>query len=75
MYIYESHMGGFYATTEELDYEWLYCETCGDSDRYIGVANSRKEARRLLKGFYTEAYGLKQIKEFIKSVHWEVEDE
>lgn len=31
-YIYESHMGGWYVTEEELPYEDCYCEECGDSD-------------------------------------------
>ena len=32
-YYYESHMGGGWYTTEyPLDYDDLYCETCGDSD-------------------------------------------
>ncbi len=38
MHIYQSHLGGIYATTEYLDD--LYCETCGDSDWYIGEYNS-----------------------------------
>ena len=36
MYIYESHIGGYYASDEEYDYDELYCETCGDSDRLLG---------------------------------------
>ena len=36
IYIYDSHMsGGWYATDEPQDYEYLYCETCGDSDSLI----------------------------------------
>lgn len=34
-YLYENHMGGFYTTTRELDYEELYCEECGDSDGIV----------------------------------------
>jgi hypothetical protein len=36
MYIYESHLGGFYASDEVIDPETLYCETCGDSDDLLG---------------------------------------
>lgn len=36
MYIYESHLGGYYSTDERLDYECLYCDTCGDSDIFVG---------------------------------------
>lgn len=36
IYIYDSHMsGGWYATEEPQDYEYLYCETCGDSDTLV----------------------------------------
>ena len=35
-YIYESHMGGVYCSEENLDYDDLYCETCGDGDSLLG---------------------------------------
>lgn len=35
MYLYESHLGGYYASEDEIPYEDLYCETCGDSDQYL----------------------------------------
>ena len=49
MYIYESHMGGLFVSDEILDYEQTYCETCGDSDRLIGYAETREDAWNLLK--------------------------
>lgn len=49
MYIYEGHMGGLYSSDELLDYEDLYCETCGDSDTYIGCAETKEEAWNLLR--------------------------
>lgn len=52
-------MGGLYASEDFLDYDDLYCEECGDSDTYIGVANNAKEARKLLGN---DGYA----KEFIK---------
>lgn len=48
MHIYESHMGGFYATDEPVDEDFLYCEQCGDFDWYVGDADSREEAFDLL---------------------------
>lgn len=34
--IYEDHLcGGYYVTEGELDYDELYCEQCGDSDRQV----------------------------------------
>ena len=49
MYIYESHMGGLYTSDDPLDYEDLYCEECGDSDRLIGYAETREDAWNLFK--------------------------
>lgn len=49
MYIYENHMGGLYTSEEELDYDVLYCEQCGDSDSLIGTADSIDEAWEMLK--------------------------
>lgn len=49
MYIYESHMGGLYVLDEEEDFDFLYCEECGDWDECIGEANTKAEAWDLLK--------------------------
>lgn len=49
MFIYESHMGGLYTSSEELDWDRLYCETCGDYDWLIGEADTKEEAWELLK--------------------------
>lgn len=49
MYIYESHMGGLFVSDEVLSYEQTYCETYGDSDFLLGYAETREEARELLK--------------------------
>lgn len=49
MYIYESHLGGLYATDEERSKESLYCEICGDWDWFYGQAATREEAWDLLK--------------------------
>lgn len=49
MHLYESHMGGIYTEENLLDWEDLYCEECGDSDKYIGEANTFEEAWNLVK--------------------------
>lgn len=36
-YVYESHLGGYYAVSDELDCEDTYCETCGDSDQLVFI--------------------------------------
>lgn len=69
MHIYENHLGGgLYTSDYELDYEDLYCEQCGDSDSYVGEADTREEAYELLKDDYDEEY----LNEFLKD--WENED-
>lgn len=49
MYIYEGHMGSLYTSDYLLDYQDLYCETCGDCDFLIGFADTKKGAWDLLK--------------------------
>lgn len=55
MYIYESHMGGLYTLDEQADFDFLYCEQCGDSDWEIGYAETREEAWALLES-YTDMF-------------------
>ena len=55
MYIYESHMGGLYVSDEQLDFDYLYCEECGDWDSEIGYAETREEAWDLLEE-YTDTF-------------------
>lgn len=43
MYVYESHLGGLYVEDGRWDYEDLYCEECGDSDRCLGRFNDIRE--------------------------------
>lgn len=56
IYIYESHLGGIYFSNCEYDYDELYCECCGDYDKFIGTANTAKEAIGCLA-----AYGMINI--------------
>lgn len=48
-YIYESHMADLFTTDHELSYKERYCEQCGDSDLFLGKANTADEAWALLK--------------------------
>lgn len=41
-YVYENHLGGFYTTDEELSYDDLYCDECGDSDGIIGKIDTEE---------------------------------
>ena len=54
MYIYESHLGGIYVVKEKLDYNFLYCEQCGDSDWYIGKANTLEEFENQIRAYYKD---------------------
>lgn len=50
MYLYESHLGGYYTSEDEIPYEDLYCETCGDSDQYL-CSGTEEE---IISSFYWE---------------------
>lgn len=43
MHIYESHLGGLYASDEYDEGYTAYCEQCGDSDQYLGFFKNAKE--------------------------------
>lgn len=78
MYIYEGHMGSLYTSYDVLEYEDLYCETCGDCDWLIGYADTKEKAWTLLKD-YTDIDGsggwsYDYVQKFINS-NWEEQDE
>ena len=64
MYIYEGHMGGFYQSDESIPYEYLYCDSCGDSDYLLGEANTREELNNLFTDTMREVY----LSEYLESV-------
>lgn len=43
IYVYESHLGGYYTSDVLLDSDELYCEQCGDSDWCCGWYNTFRE--------------------------------
>ena len=49
MEVYESHLGGIYFSEDVLDWDELYCDECGDSDTYLGHADTWEEAISMLK--------------------------
>ena len=66
MEVYENHLGGIYFDERILDFDDLYCEQCGDSDRHLGHADTWEEVLDMITdedGFcgYEEEYlaGLK----------------
>ena len=48
-YLYDRHLGGLYTSDEELDYDYLYCEQCGDSDTLIGSFSTIQDFWNLIK--------------------------
>ena len=48
VFIRKSHGGGLYVSDEDLEYDFLYCETCGDSDRWMGEFETEGELKGLL---------------------------
>lgn len=70
MYLYEGHLGGFYTSEEDYDYEYLYCEQCGDSDHLVGWFNGKEDLEELLS-FYRDYYDDDYIKETIEELLYE----
>ena len=66
MYFYESHLGGFYFSETELDYDMLYCEQCGDSDNLIGYAETKEDALKLLIDDDYDDEAKYEIEEFVE---------
>lgn len=67
LYIYDDHLGnGYYVTDEELDYDSLYCEQCGDSDNlvYMGTKD------QILNSLDEE---IEDIKNNEESSEWELD--
>lgn len=74
MYIYEGHLGSLYVSDTFFGIEDLYCEECGDSDMFIGTANTREEAWGLLKDDTdingSGGWNYEYVKEFIEG-NWD----
>ena len=65
MYYYDSHLGGVYSSSSKLDWDALYCESCGDSDHYIGEAKTAEELFTLLEN--EDVYDFMSINEMVAS--------
>lgn len=37
VWVYENHLGGLYTESKEIPTNWLYCDSCCDSDIKIGA--------------------------------------
>jgi len=52
MFLYETCTGTLYETEEELSYEDLQCEICGDSHSFIGEFQTEEEKKLLISNIY-----------------------
>lgn len=67
MYFYQSHLGGgIFYSEEEIDWDDLYCEQCGDSDTELGYYETAEEAKEDLIDYedWSEEY-IKEVEEII----------
>ena len=64
IYVYESHLGGLFVTTEEL--ESTHCDSCGDCDWLLGVAADKKAAISIVRA--QKDYTAEHLKEVIKEI-------
>lgn len=48
-YLYIYHMGGLYTSDRYLDFDDLYCDSCGDTDEFIGTYYTLAEFWDLIK--------------------------
>lgn len=75
-YIYISHLGGFYLTTEKINNKDLYCELCNASDyliyegKKIDILNSIREQIRFRIKMYRTSYD--NNNECIKGVQFDL---
>lgn len=56
LFVYAGHLGGHYTTTKELTHEQTYCEQCGDSDWFIGMAKTEEEAEIMYKDYIDDNF-------------------
>lgn len=74
LYIYDDHCGnGYYVTDEELDYDTLYCETCGDSDTLV-TEGTKKQIIQKCKDCIAELINEGADEWEIRQAHQELEE-
>ena len=53
-YVYENHLGGYFISLYELDFEETYCDTCGDSDWLAYTCETIEEAHEFIGSCFDE---------------------
>ena len=49
VYIYKSHLGGLYVETDDIPWDDLYCETCGDSDELLFSTDNLEDVAKYFR--------------------------
>ena len=49
VYIYKSHLGDLYVETEDIPWDDLYCETCGDSDELLFSTDNLEDVAKYFR--------------------------
>jgi hypothetical protein len=65
VYIYESCTGNLYYSDHIKEYDELYCETCGDTDNFIGSARNKTGAKKL---FNKSSWNIDYVNKFINEI-------
>ena len=72
VYVYENHLsGGFYTSSEPLDYDELYCDSCGDSDTDCGYFATREELKEMLYDWNDCNYKYDIVSKFMTKEEYE----
>jgi hypothetical protein len=65
MYIYQNHLSGeLYSSKDIIDYDDLYCETCGDSDSLVAKASCTQDLLEQMADDIAGGYDLNYILQF-----------
>lgn len=69
VYVYEGHLGGnYYLSDEDIPYDDLYCEECGDCDMFIGSAESAWELWEILCQRIYPFNGFESLADMIREI-------
>lgn len=70
LYWYASHLGGvIYSSKYKISDDDLYCESCGDSDTYLGRFETEEEAHKE----YMRRMGLEDDDEVLNDLNGDYE--
>ena len=76
VYVYESHLGGYYASEDYIPSNNLYCESCGDSDWLVGQYDTFKQFLEECANNIDcdDGYGGYSLESVIEDIGWAFDD-